>query len=393
MAPNRYQRFYNPAMLHLKASRPTWSSAERINTILTIYHSEPTVREHYASHVTEMPNFLALVPNVPWTHADVVKTRSHGERPVGRIPHHGLRHIGGNAAAINAIVAAGAAGAAGAPGEGNNGDDDGGNNSQSQDISPYGHWPPLPQSRDPSDVPDVDILHGRASPAYERSFLDYQSLVPKEEGNWYGTKFLAAGSYGAVGLWCRIDDNGNVIDRMPVKDNAAVSRRAWRDPKNWRDRLPREIAVGRRIESRRAEEPEACQYINRQRGYRLLMSKRRFRLYANFASGGDLYTAVMPYHQRWRGIEGERVDSEEHIPEAFIWYIIKALATAILLLQQGTTQGDETVADWKPIMHLDMQPANILLDLQAKKRKSPDDEATDQAIAGPSKRQKTGEVK
>ena len=124
------------------------------------------------------------------------------------------------------------------------------------------------------------------------------------------------------------------------------------------------------------------------------MSKRRFRLYADFASGGDLYTAVIPYHQRWQTVEGERVDSEEHIPEAFIWYIIKALATAILLLQQGTTQGDEAIADWKPIMHLDMQPANILIDLQAKKRKSPDDEATDQAIAGPSKRQKkSGEVK
>ncbi|OSS51827.1 hypothetical protein B5807_03400 [Epicoccum nigrum] len=42
-------------------------------------------------------------------------------------------------------------------------------------------------------------------------------------------------------------------------------------------------------------------------------------------------------------------------------------------------------------MHLDMQPPNVLLDLQAKKRKSLDDEVTDAVIAGPSKRQKSGE--
>jgi hypothetical protein len=91
--------------------------------------------------------------------------------------------------------------------------------------------------------------------------------------------------------------------------------------------------------------------------------------------------------------DGGRVDSEQCLPEAFVWYVIKALATAILFLQQGTTQGDVAVAGWKPIMHLDMQPPNVLLDLQAKKRKSLDDEVTDAVIAGPSKRQKSGEVK
>ena len=454
-----FENFKRHATLPLKDSRHTWTARERLYTIDTIWHSEPAVREHYASHVTEMPNFLALVPNVPWTRVDEVEIRSHYERPVEPVPRYGMRRPGGTAAAITArsaaifaavqqhrgtaaaIAASSAAilaavqqhggtaaaiagitapivapvipaGAAGAPGandedndggndggndegndEGNDGDDDGSNNSQSQDSSPYGHWPPLSQSRDPDDIPDVRIVNGIASTDYKRSFLDGESLKPEEEGNWQGAKFLAAGSYGAVGLWCKTDGNGNVIDRMAVKDNSAVSRSDWRDPKNWRDRLPREIAVGCRIESRRAEEPEACQYINRQRGYRLLMSERRFRLYADFASGGDLCNAVMPYHQRWNGIDGERVDSEAHIPEAFIWYIMKALATAILFLQQGTIQGDEAVADWKQIMHLDMQPANILLDLQTKKRKSPDDEATDQAIAGPSKRQNTGEVK
>jgi hypothetical protein len=284
------------------------------------------VREHYASHDTEMPNLLALVPAVPWTYADVVETRSHGERPVAHIPvrAYNLRRTGragGNAAAavvpaaalpipvptFPILPAAPAAPEDGGNGSGNNGGDNGGGNGESQDISPYGHWPSLPRSPDP-DVLDPDILesdlrNGGASPRYKRSFLNGRSLMPEDEGDWQGAEFLASGSYGAVGLWCRIDGHNNVIDRMVIKDNSVVSRRGWHDPKNWRDRLRREIAVHRRIETRRAEEPEACQYINRHRGYRLLMSKRRYRLYADFASGGDLYRAVMPYHNRWEMVD------------------------------------------------------------------------------------------
>ena len=119
------------------------------------------------------------------------------------------------------------------------------------------------------------------------------------------------------------------------------------------------------------------------------MSKRRFRLYAEFASGGNLATAVRPYNHIWL----PRVPSRNYIPESFVWYILKALATALLLLQNGTL-GDEPIADWKPIMHLDMHNPNILLDVQTKKRKRPTDDASDSASdsasADPAKRQKVG---
>jgi hypothetical protein len=32
-----------------------------------------------------------------------------------------------------------------------------------------------------------------------------------DETNWRGVKFLGAGTYGRAGLWCRIDDNGNIV--------------------------------------------------------------------------------------------------------------------------------------------------------------------------------------
>ena len=212
-----------------------------------------------------------------------------------------------------------------------------------------------------------------------------------EEMHWHGAKYLGNGSFGAVGLWCETDEQNNVVDRMVVKENATASREAWRDPKNFRDRLPREIAVHRRIEAQRAQEPEARQYIIKYRGHRLLMSKRRFRLYLDYASGGNLQKAMGLYNDKWFGIGFDDASPQDVLPEAFIWQTIKALATACLFLQNGTTS-DKAVTDWKPIMHLDFQLPNILLDVQKKKRKSAEDESGDAPPVGPSKRRKGADL-
>jgi hypothetical protein len=45
-----------------------------------------------------------------------------------------------------------------------------------------------------------------------------------------------------------------------------------------------------------------------------------------------------------------------------MWYIIRSLATACLLLQTGTTE-DDPIEGWKPITHLDLQLPNVLLDV------------------------------
>lgn len=55
--------------------------------------------------------------------------------------------------------------------------------------------------------------------------------------------------------------------------------------------------------------------------------------------------------------------------------------------------GDDAIADWKPIMHLDFQTPNILLDVQSKKRKTPDDESAEPSEAGPSKKPSTEKTK
>lgn len=346
-----------------------WGERERMHTIHTVYEIEPSVRQHYA-HIrdaTEIPTLSRLFPVEPYTKVDAVEARSHGHtvniqqtmptctRPVLQ-PENPVVQLGNPPSSGSAIP---------------NG-------------VPYKHWPSLPWPLEPT-LPDIGA--SIVSEENQNKFMNIKPHLSEQETRWQGAKFLGNGSYAAVGLWCEIDEYGNIVDRMVVKDNASATLEAWRDPKNWRDGLPRELAITQRIEARREAEPEEFQYINRFRGHRLLMSARRFRLYADFASGGNLFDALWPYHLRWNKVEHKESLPQVHVPEAFIWYIVKALATALLLLQNGTLGNDKS-ADWKPIMHLDMQTSNVLLDVRAKKRASSTDDDSETAPAGPNKRQK-----
>jgi hypothetical protein len=40
-----------------------------------------------------------------------------------------------------------------------------------------------------------------------------------------------------------------VLQRMSVKDTSPYNRTWWRNPVNWRDHLPRELAIMQRLES------------------------------------------------------------------------------------------------------------------------------------------------
>ncbi|KAF9692816.1 hypothetical protein EKO04_009107 [Ascochyta lentis] len=407
MAPNAYQKFSVHATLHLRASRHTWTSAERRNTILTIYHGDPTVRQHYSTSNTEISTLLNLFPDVAYTTANVVEARSHHTlpgvlasvqippapltrhaRPVQpgqpTEPAHPIQPARSTRSATAARSAQSpqptqTTPAVQAPAVV-------GSIASTHTGTPYEFWPPLPWPYEP-DLPDVGA--GVMSLQNKSIFMNTMPHQLDEETSWHGAKFIGSGSSGAAGLWCKVDEQGNVIDRMVVKDNVAFLRDGWRDPKNWRDRLPREIAIHRRLESRRSAETEACRHIVKYRGHRLLMSRRRFRLYTDYASGGDLQVAMTKsFHDKSSGVQPKDASTQEFIPEAFIWHTIKALASACLIMQHGTAS-DEPAEDWRPIVHLDLQLPNILLNIQNKKRKRSADETDNSSVAGPSKRLKS----
>jgi hypothetical protein len=143
-----------------------------------------------------------------------------------------------------------------------------------------------------------------------------------------------------------------------VKDTRYSGYADWRDPKNWRNRVLREIRIHQLVEERRKVEPDMCRYLVRYLGHRLLMRQRRYRTYLEHHEAGNLYNAMSDHYD---DITSQR------LPEAFIWYMVKALATACLVLQTGTT-ADEPVKAWKPITHLDLVLGNVFLGLKKRKR-------------------------
>lgn len=134
---------------------------------------------------------------------------------------------------------------------------------------------------------------------------------------------------------------------MVAKD-AKPNRKQWRDPTYWRSRLPQEVKIHELLEECREDEPDKCRNIIKYYGHRLCMEEMTYRLYLEYCTGGCVEFAL-----------GSESKTEGLVPEAYIWYVIKALANSLRVLQDGT----ENMQGWKPIMHLDVQPGNVFLKL------------------------------
>jgi hypothetical protein len=84
------------------------------------------------------------------------------------------------------------------------------------------------------------------------------------------------------------------------------------------------------------------------------MSQRRYRIYLDFYED-NLYH-VLTRHTN---------DGYDYLPEPVIWYMVKVLSSACIVLQHGTS-----LEAWKPITHLDMQLPNVFLGLKRKRGES-----------------------
>ena len=155
------------------------------------------------------------------------------------------------------------------------------------------------------------------------------------------------------------------MQRMVVKETCARSESDWKTRSLWRNKLPREIDIHRRIEMARKNlsdsrtSDQRFHHLVHFRGYRLLMRKRRYRLYLNLYSG-DLYEAVVPHFQNWQCKDRGMPGTSGKVPEEYIWYVFSALVDACLVLQSGSTLEDQ--GTWEPITHCDLKLENVLLE-------------------------------
>lgn len=238
----------------------------------------------------------------------------------------------------------------------------------------------------------------------EDRWLDGALLHPDENDNeWFGACVLGRGVSGQVGMWVKLDPSGSVIDRMAVKDIKFQGAR-WISPVHWRDRLPTDIAVQKRLEDQGG-------HINiaKYRGYRLNMMQRKYRLYNNVSDFKSVASALSYYSKMWsvrRLWAAYRMDEEGDdpvdadqwedlfnkvlgmprtfefirkteefpvtleeiavIPEAFLWRVFQQLVEACTFLRDGAGRQMQIDREWRPILHRDLHLHKVFLQPQEK---------------------------
>lgn len=105
---------------------------------------------------------------------------------------------------------------------------------------------------------------GDLDQAQERTLLEADLEYVASEGKWWrGAHFLGAGATGSCTLWLRVDDKDNIEERLAVRAVEAMHQRRWIEITNRRDRLPREIAIMKRLH----DQSDAGQNIHRYFGH------------------------------------------------------------------------------------------------------------------------------
>ncbi|KAH7092331.1 hypothetical protein FB567DRAFT_614222 [Paraphoma chrysanthemicola] len=381
-----YDYFRHDAAIYMQEHREAWTKQQRSNTISTIWAGHPTIQEHYADCENQDPGPQLPephpIPDRPYTAKDTARAKK-----VGRLPDRGQGEQVAQAdepeADAEPVDARGdeepeaPQGEAQAQNEAQ--DDPGADDGLRDDAHAAENNVLAPSSANVDKMPD-DFLPLQQDPAWNndpvlpalqkgadgkmvKNFALLQTkphISAENEDMWHGVKILGTGGFGVAGLWVEVDDNANIKRKMVIKDTQIADRRDWRDPKIWRGRVPQEIRCHQLIEQRREAEPEACHYLIRFLGYRLMMVQMRYRIYLEHYEAGDLYHAMDDH---------DKECTAEFLPEAFIWYVMNALATSCLVLHKGTV-ADEPLEGWKPITHLDVTPTNVLLSFKKRKREN-----------------------
>lgn len=201
------------------------------------------------------------------------------------------------------------------------------------------------------------------------------------DGEWQGNHFLGRGGQGAVHYWVKVDANQRIIDRVAIKDSWSTED-LW-EPKIYRgihDELVRKgMSLSGALHSSSAKIPfykEA--YIQglltpesratksdtvRLRGYRrgdvkdaykrsAYEQSTHWRIYMDHLYAGDLYGLINYYAAKGKPI-----------PEPFIWWVMKCLASALVQLEESPrTRPHARKKKDETVVLVDMKPSNIFLD-------------------------------
>ncbi|KAH6625333.1 kinase-like domain-containing protein [Boeremia exigua] len=161
----------------------------------------------------------------------------------------------------------------------------------------FSHMPPLKNIS--MELPAFDPDEGPLSTDGKRKLIDAGLADPDKEPEakrWHGTHFLGQGATGICMHWVRTDENNNIDQRLAVRDIATMHQDQWINPIKWRDQLPTEIAVLRRLNEQQGYNHNLHRYY----GHRIDGWKRRYRVYNEVCDLGNLSGALEYYSRAWR---------------------------------------------------------------------------------------------
>ncbi|KXT01919.1 hypothetical protein AC578_2557 [Pseudocercospora eumusae] len=199
------------------------------------------------------------------------------------------------------------------------------------------------------------------------------------ESGWYGGWCLGSGSYGQASLWVQLNEQGQVGNRIVVKDSTN-NPNYWFNPDNWTGGSDKEAGILTEADCHlRLRDKPGSSSICRMFCWNMWREARKSRFFLEFCPYGDLYEVVTsngsPYStsmaQAARAMNWVDDLSSQctMLPEAFCWHALETFALAGLLMQRGKLS-QKGKFPWEEIIHRDIKPENIFIGVPSTSRYS-----------------------
>lgn len=189
-------------------------------------------------------------------------------------------------------------------------------------------------------------------------YLFFESENAKDE-EWGPVRMLGSGSYGNVGLWQKRDGANNIVDELALKEDDMDEVLQWREVEYpGFERLLKEVVIQKDLNFKNEN---VAPHV---RGYKFMIEKAdrsmgRYRTYLEYCGHGTLARLFRAY-RAW----------DTHLPEVFLWHVFYQLAKSCEALR---AEPELTSLAWPAsiamedrsdgfCIHMDIKPANILLD-------------------------------